>query len=161
MTESNIQPFAPRSFVDDLELSGQAEKQSESIGEFEAAGMLFRVKALSHRNIKEDCEGQEADGEWRDADHARAIHEGYDTLCAFGAVGPDGKVYAIWQIYTHSGEPMAFSKSRAIQTDKDWQDMGIGSGLAQVIRAEYSVAWSGLYTPAGAKLKDRLDPTGA
>lgn len=156
MTLANLPPMDPGDFVNNDDLARQAAAQAQVYGAFVAAGMPFVVKALGWMDVASLLSRLNGSGS-TDHQHGNALGEGYLYLYRLAAVGGDGRVYAVWEIYSKEVGSLSSSKSRTIQVDVAWTGHGIGTALARAVRARFPVEWSGLFTPAGARLKDRLE----
>ena len=151
MTDPTIPPMAPKKFVENKALAASAN-EAKSEAQFEAAGLLFDLKIPGYIDVADWVNAGDTDGQ-----HHCALKTGYPYCYRLLAVGPDGAVYAVWEIYSSEIGNLSHSKSRTLEVDADWHGKGIGSAFAKVVRARYPVEWSGQYTPAGARLKDRIE----
>jgi GNAT superfamily N-acetyltransferase len=160
MTVANIAPLPPRNFVDDAELAASVA-HLPSKGQFEAAGMQFDFKIAGYFDVAEAKQKLVANGAKADHQHDVALNEGYPYCYRLMAVGTAGHVYAVWEVYSKAVGTLARAKSRTIEVDVDWTGKGIGSAFVRLVRTVHPVEWSGHFSPAGAKLKDRVESSPA
>jgi GNAT superfamily N-acetyltransferase len=149
-------PLPPQKFVDDAILAASVARLPSN-GQFQAAGMQFEFKIAGYFGVAQAQENLSAKGEWPDAQHAAALNEGYPHCYRLMAVGPAGNVYAVWEVYSKEVGTLEHAKSRTIEVDADWTGKGIGSAFVKLVRTFHPVQWSGHFSPAGAKLKDRVE----
>ncbi|WP_308813906.1 hypothetical protein [Sphingomonas sp. GV3] len=114
--------------------------------------MTFDFKIVGYFDVAEQLRIGRPDGQ-----HARALQEGYPYCYRLLAVGPTGAVYAVWEVYSAHIGTLAQSKSRTVEVDADWIGKGIGSAFVKAVRVRHPAQWSGEYSPAGARLKDRVE----
>lgn len=155
MPVSNIPPMPSKKFFENATLIAEAAACSSN-GQFEAAGILFDFKIVGWFDVREDLDKQLAAGRVG-GPHEAALQDGYPYCYRLVAVDQDGNVYAVWEVYSKALGTLADSKSRTIEVDSDWTGRGIGTAFVKAVRRNHPVQWSGLFTPAGAKLKDRVE----
>jgi GNAT superfamily N-acetyltransferase len=158
MTTPNIDDLTPAFFVGNAELAAQAAAATtQSFGTFEAVGKKFSVVALGWYVVADAIAKDRAEGGWGDPQDVEASRDERKFCIRFCAVGDDGNVYAVWEIYSPQNDSLVGSKSRTIQVDASWQGKGIGSAFAEVIVSRLGAQWSERFTKAGARLKDRVE----
>lgn len=151
MTDPTIPSMAPKNFIENVALAASAAPV-RSEGQFKAAGLTFDLKIVGYFDVADQLNAGKPDGQ-----HVRALQEGYPYCYRLLAVGPDGTVYAVWEVYSSRVGTLAHSKSRTVEVDAGWTGRGIGRAFVKAVRARHPVQWSGEYTPAGARLKDRVE----
>ncbi len=157
MTEANIADIAPVNFVENDLLADQAAAASNDYGRFQAGGIMFVVKALGWFSVEEAINNARIANVGPDGHHLKAFSDGYPICHRLAAIGPTGRVYAVWEIYAAESGSLNNAISRTIQVDPEWMGIGIGTQFARTVRSRFPVRWSGMFTASGARLKDAVE----
>ncbi len=159
MSIPTIAALPEKRFLGNDQLVAEAARR-ESSGAFEAAGMLFDYKIAGWFDVAADIERLLAEGGGVER-HLAALRDGYPYCFRLLAVRQDGNVYAVWEVYSKEAGTLTNSKSRTVEVDADWTGRGIGTAFVTAVLADHPIEWSSLLTPAGAKLKDRVESSRA
>jgi hypothetical protein len=147
----------PVSLVANRQLIAEAANATVIYEQFVADGRRFTVACLGYVPVLEVLKGLAGASALERGQHIEALNEGFPVMLRFAAIGDDGNVYAVWEVYAAENNSSAAMVSKTLQVDGDWTGRGIGANFAYVVRQNLPVQWSDKFTEAGAKLKERVE----